>query len=43
MVADLWNYELSAELAIDTSSPEELMSHYRDDKHRYEISMKRQS
>ena len=35
MVADLWTYDLSAELAIDKSSPEELMSHYRDDKHRY--------
>ena len=42
MVADLWNYELSAELAIDTSSPEELMSHYQADKHRYEILMSRQ-
>ena len=36
LVADLWNYDLSAELAVDASSPDELTSYYKNDKHRYD-------
>lgn len=31
MVADLWANDISAELAVDARSPEELLSHYRND------------
>lgn len=40
MVADLWSHDLSAELAIDARSPEELLAHYRDDKHSWIIIIK---
>lgn len=40
MVGDLWANDLSAELAVDTRSPEELLAHYRDDKHSWIIVIK---
>ncbi|KAL9074515.1 MAG: hypothetical protein Q9157_004374 [Trypethelium eluteriae] len=40
LVSDLWAHDLSAELAIDTHSPEELSAYYRDDKHSWIIIIK---
>lgn len=40
MVADLWAHDLSAELAADARSPEELLARYRDDKHSWIIIIK---
>ena len=41
LVAHLWAHDLSAELAIDTRSPEELWNHYREEKHRYAKTLQR--
>jgi len=40
MVAELWANDFSAELAVDTRSPEELHSHYRNDNHSWMIVIK---
>ncbi|KAF2425819.1 Serine/threonine-protein kinase [Tothia fuscella] len=40
MLADLWAYDISAELAVDTRSPEELLNHYREEKHSWIIIIK---
>jgi eukaryotic translation initiation factor 2-alpha kinase 4 len=34
ILGELWANDLSAELAVDCRAPEELLAHYRDDKHR---------
>ncbi|KAJ9657622.1 eukaryotic translation initiation factor 2-alpha kinase [Coniosporium apollinis] len=40
IVGDLWAHDLSAELAADARSPEELLARYRDDKHSWIIIIK---
>ncbi|KZF22607.1 Serine/threonine-protein kinase [Xylona heveae TC161] len=40
LVQYLWHHEISAELAIDTRQPDELLSHYRDDKHSWIVIIK---
>ena len=40
MVNDLWSKDISAELAIDSRSPEQLHAHYREDKHNWIIIIK---
>lgn len=40
MLADLWAHDISAELAVDTRSPEELLTHYREDKHSWIVIIK---
>ena len=40
MIGDLWAHDISAELAIDTRSPEELLSHYSEDKHCWIVIIK---
>jgi translation initiation factor 2-alpha kinase 4 len=40
MLADLWAHDINAELAIDARSPEELLSHYREDKHSWIVIIK---
>src|SRR5262249_51111961 len=40
MVAELWANDISAELAVDARSPEELHSHYRSDNHSWMIIIK---
>lgn len=43
MVADLWANDVSAELAVDARSPEELLSHYRNDNHSWIVIIKHDS
>ena len=43
MVAELWANDLSAELAVDARSPEELISHYRNDNHSWIVVIKHDS
>ena len=40
MVNDLWAHDISAELAVDTRAPEQLLSLYREDKHSWIIIIK---
>jgi translation initiation factor 2-alpha kinase 4 len=40
VLADLWAHDISAELAVDIRSPEELLTHYREDKHCWIIIIK---
>ncbi|EKG16178.1 hypothetical protein MPH_06615 [Macrophomina phaseolina MS6] len=40
MVGELWAHDVSAELAIDARSPEELLAHYADDKHSWIVIIK---
>ncbi len=40
IVSDLWAHDLSAELAVDARSPEELLAKYRDDKHSWVVIIK---
>jgi translation initiation factor 2-alpha kinase 4 len=40
MLANLWAHDISAELAIDVRSPEELLTRYREDKHSWMIIIK---
>ncbi|KAL9090174.1 MAG: hypothetical protein Q9165_005454 [Trypethelium subeluteriae] len=40
LVSDLWAHDVSAELAVDTRSPEVLSALYRDDKHSWIIIIK---
>jgi translation initiation factor 2-alpha kinase 4 len=40
MLANLWAHDISAELAIDAGSPEELLTRYREDKHSWIIIIK---
>lgn len=40
IVGDLWAHDLSAELAADARSPEELLAKYRDDKHSWVVIIK---
>lgn len=40
LLATLWSLGLSAELAIDTRTPEELLATYRDDRHSWIIIIK---
>ncbi|KAI9684285.1 MAG: hypothetical protein M1822_005758 [Bathelium mastoideum] len=40
LVADLWAHDISAELAVDARAPEQLLAHYRDDKHSWIIIIK---
>ncbi|KAI9818457.1 MAG: hypothetical protein M1827_000516 [Pycnora praestabilis] len=43
LVQDLWAKDISAELAVDANSTDELMSYYRDDKHSWIIIMRQES
>lgn len=43
MVADLWANDISAELSVDARSPEELLSHYRNDNHSWIVIIKHDS
>jgi translation initiation factor 2-alpha kinase 4 len=43
MVAELWANDISAELSVDTRSPEELLSHYRNDNHCWTVIIKHDS
>ncbi|KAI9772975.1 MAG: hypothetical protein M1840_008857 [Geoglossum simile] len=43
IIQELWANDISAELAIDTKAPEELLSHYRDEKHNWIIVVKQDS
>ncbi|KAH0562566.1 hypothetical protein GP486_002750 [Trichoglossum hirsutum] len=40
IVQELWANDISAELAVDAKLPEELLSHYRDDKHSWIVIAK---
>ncbi|KAL1626626.1 eukaryotic translation initiation factor 2-alpha kinase [Diplodia seriata] len=40
MVGELWAHDVSAELSIDARSPEELLSHYAEDKHSWIVIIK---
>ncbi|KAI9807305.1 MAG: hypothetical protein M1833_000048 [Piccolia ochrophora] len=40
LLRQLWANDISAELAIDVRSPEELLSHYKDDRHSWIIIIK---
>lgn len=40
MVGELWAHDVSAELAIDARSPEELLAHYAEDKHSWIVIIK---
>jgi translation initiation factor 2-alpha kinase 4 len=40
LVSDLWAHDISAELAGDVSSPDELQTKYRDDKHSWTVLIK---
>ena len=40
VLGDLWAHDMSAELATDARSPEELMTRYRDDKHSWIVIIK---
>ncbi|KAF2755846.1 kinase-like protein [Pseudovirgaria hyperparasitica] len=40
MVADIWANDLSAELAVDSRSPEQLLSLYKEDKHSWIVIIK---
>ncbi|KAI9714893.1 MAG: hypothetical protein M1820_000182 [Bogoriella megaspora] len=40
LVSDLWAHDISAELAVDTRAPEQLLAHYRDDKQSWIIIIK---
>jgi translation initiation factor 2-alpha kinase 4 len=43
VVQQLWNYDISAELAQDSRSPEDLLSKYREDHHSWIIIIKQDS
>jgi translation initiation factor 2-alpha kinase 4 len=43
VLADLWANDISSELAVDTRSPEEISSRYRDDKHGWVVILKQDS
>jgi translation initiation factor 2-alpha kinase 4 len=43
MVQQLWSNEISAELASDTRSTEDLLSNYRDDQHSWIVIIKQDS
>ncbi|KAI9843471.1 MAG: hypothetical protein M1837_006317 [Sclerophora amabilis] len=43
LVHRLWAGDVSAEIAIDSRSPEELLSHYRDDRHSWIVIIKQES
>ncbi|KAI9805200.1 MAG: hypothetical protein M1825_001036 [Sarcosagium campestre] len=40
LLRQLWAYDISAELAVDARSPDELLSHYRDDRHSWIVIIK---
>ena len=40
LVQQLWAHDLSAELAVDARSSEELLAHYRDDRHSWIVIIK---
>ncbi|KAB8349460.1 hypothetical protein FH972_023487 [Carpinus fangiana] len=40
ILSELWANDISAELAVDARLPEELLSHYRDEKHSWIIIVK---
>lgn len=43
LVSKLRSHDISAELAIDTRAPEELLAHYRDDRHSWIIIIKHEA
>lgn len=43
LVSDLWANDISAELASDTRSPEELVQRYRDDRHAWHVIIKHEA
>ncbi|KAF1983446.1 Serine/threonine-protein kinase [Aulographum hederae CBS 113979] len=43
IVAELWAQDVSAELAVDARSPEELLAHYRDDRHCWVVMIKHEA
>jgi translation initiation factor 2-alpha kinase 4 len=43
MLNDLWRNDISAELACDARSPEDLQSKYRDDSHSWIVTIKQDS
>ncbi|KAF2457267.1 anticodon binding domain of tRNAs-domain-containing protein [Lineolata rhizophorae] len=43
ILAELWAHDLSAELAVDARSPEQLLANYRDDKHCWIIIIKHEA
>ena len=40
LVADLWAHDISSELSVDARAPEQLLAHYRDDKHCWIVIIK---
>lgn len=43
IVQDLWKYDIKAELAVDATTYEELMSHYREGSHSWVVLVKADS
>lgn len=40
LISKLWTNDISAELAVDVRSPEQLLTHYREDKHSWIVTIK---
>ena len=40
LVSKLWAHDISAEISVDVRSPEDLLIHYREDKHSWIITIK---
>jgi len=40
LISKLWANDISAELAVDVRSPEQLLTHYREDKHSWIVTIK---
>lgn len=43
MLGDLWAHDISAELAVDARSPEQLLAQYRDDRHSWILIIKHEA